>query len=75
MRELGQVTSNPPCEAGLVVRWILALAAVAYRSLSCTMGWACRSPWVVVEATYGWYWAADVIEAAGAELHLAHRSG
>jgi transposase len=32
-------------------------------------------PLVVVEATYGWYWAADVLEAAGAEVHLAHPLG
>ena len=25
-------------------------------------------PRVVVEATYGWYWAADVLEKAGAEV-------
>ena len=30
---------------------------------------------VVLEATYGWYWAADVLEAAGAEVHLAHPLG
>ena len=29
-------------------------------------------PKVVLEATYGWYWAADALEAAGAEVHLAH---
>ena len=33
------------------------------------------NPLVVVEATYGWYWAADVLEAAGAEVHLAHPLG
>jgi len=32
-------------------------------------------PEVVLEATYGWYWAADVLEAAGAEVHLAHPLG
>jgi transposase len=32
-------------------------------------------PLVVVEATYGWYWAVDVLEAAGAEVHLAHPLG
>ena len=32
-------------------------------------------PRVVVEATYGWYWAADVLEEAGAEVHLAHPLG
>jgi len=30
---------------------------------------------VVMEATYGWYWAADVVKASGAELHLAHPLG
>jgi transposase len=29
----------------------------------------------VLEATYGWYWAADVLEAAGARVHLAHPLG
>ena len=33
------------------------------------------SPRVVVEATYGWYWAADTLAAAGAEVHLAHPLG
>jgi transposase len=32
-------------------------------------------PRVVLEATYGWYWAADVLAAAGAEVHLAHPLG
>jgi transposase len=34
-----------------------------------------REPLVVVEATYGWYWAADTLAAAGAEVHLAHPLG
>jgi transposase len=34
-----------------------------------------KSPRVVLEATYGWYWAADVLEAAGADVHLAHPLG
>ncbi|MGS2619217.1 IS110 family transposase [Micromonospora sp. LZ34] len=34
-----------------------------------------RDPEVVLEATYGWYWAADVLTAAGARVHLAHPSG
>ena len=33
------------------------------------------SPRVVLEATYGWYWAADVLTEAGAEVHLAHPLG
>ena len=32
-------------------------------------------PRVVVEATYGWYWAVDVLEELGAEVHLAHPLG
>ncbi|MDZ7734304.1 MAG: IS110 family transposase [Acidimicrobiia bacterium] len=32
-------------------------------------------PEVVLEATYGWYWAADVLEASGANVHLAHPLG
>jgi transposase len=32
-------------------------------------------PGVVLEATYGWYWAADTLAAAGAEVHLAHPLG
>jgi len=32
-------------------------------------------PDVVLEATYGWYWAADVLAEAGAHVHLAHPLG
>jgi transposase len=32
-------------------------------------------PKVVLEATYGWYWAADTLADAGAEVHLAHPLG
>jgi transposase len=34
-----------------------------------------ENPGVVLEATYGWYWAADTLAAAGAEVHLAHPLG
>jgi transposase len=34
-----------------------------------------KNPRVVVEAAYGWYWAVDVLEEAGAEVHLAHPLG
>src|SRR6266436_3879052 len=34
-----------------------------------------KCPRVVLEATYGWYWAADALAAAGAEVHLAHPLG
>ena len=32
-------------------------------------------PRVVLEATYGWYWAVDALAQAGAEVHLAHPLG
>ena len=32
-------------------------------------------PEVVMEATYGWYWAADVLAEMGARVHLAHPLG
>ena len=28
-----------------------------------------------MEATYGWYWAVDALQAAGAQVHLAHPLG
>ena len=30
---------------------------------------------MILEATYGWYWAADVIQECGANVHLAHPLG
>jgi len=30
---------------------------------------------VVLEATYGWYWAADLLQEHGATVHLAHPLG
>jgi hypothetical protein len=30
---------------------------------------------VILEATYGWYWAADVIQECGGTVHLAHPLG
>src|SRR4029079_16892107 len=32
-------------------------------------------PEVVLEATYGWYWAVDALRAHGARVHLAHPLG
>ncbi len=32
-------------------------------------------PEVVLEATYGWYWAVDVLHECGAHVHLAHPLG
>jgi transposase len=34
-----------------------------------------EAPEVVLEATYGWYWAVDVLQEAGAQVHLAHPLG
>jgi hypothetical protein len=32
-------------------------------------------PEVALEATYGWYWAADLLQANGAKVHLVHPLG
>ena len=34
-----------------------------------------KNPNVVIEATYGWYWAADALAEFGATVHLAHPLG
>src|SRR6188768_4354046 len=34
-----------------------------------------EDPEVVLEATYGWYWAVDALQEAGARVHLAHPLG
>ncbi len=44
-------------------------------ALAAEIAKAGEGPEVVVEATYGYYWAADVIQDCGARLHLAHPSG
>jgi len=41
-------------------------------ALSLQLEEAGATPEVVVEATYGWYWAADALQACGAKVHLAH---
>ena len=41
-------------------------------SLAAALADAGPEPEVVMEATLGWYWAADVVEECGARLHLAH---
>ena len=32
-------------------------------------------PEVALESTYGWYWAADLLQAEGATVHLVHPLG
>jgi transposase len=39
------------------------------------MARAGEAPEVVLEATYGWYWAADTLAELGAGVHLAHPLG
>jgi transposase len=33
------------------------------------------APQVVLEATYGWYWAVETLQQLGAQVHLAHPLG
>jgi len=44
-------------------------------TLAEVVGRAGEHPEVVLEATYGWYWAADVLAETGATVHLAHPLG
>ena len=43
--------------------------------LADVMSRAGECPEVVLEATYGWYWAADALAELGASVHLAHPLG
>jgi transposase len=43
--------------------------------LAQAMADAGAEPEVVLESTYGWYWAADLLEDLGANVHLAHALG
>ncbi|MGO9406416.1 MAG: IS110 family transposase [Acidimicrobiales bacterium] len=43
--------------------------------LALAMANAGQDPEVALEATYGWYWAADLLEAEGAHVHLVHPLG
>jgi transposase len=44
-------------------------------TLAAEIAKAGERPQVVLEATYGWYWAVDVLRDAGADVHLAHPLG
>lgn len=44
-------------------------------ALACAIEKAGPDPQVVLEATYGWYWAVDLLQACGAQVHLAHPLG
>src|SRR3954462_12544957 len=54
-------------EAVQITNSPLALAEVMTR--------AGEHPEVVLEATYGWYWASDTLAECGAVTHLAHPLG
>jgi hypothetical protein len=54
-------------EAVRIVNDVERLASVMARAGHC--------PEVVLEATYGWYWAVDALQAGGANVHLAHPLG
>jgi len=43
--------------------------------LNAVMARAGSDPEVVLEATYGWYWAVDALQDVGANVHLAHPLG
>ena len=44
-------------------------------ALSLAVAEAGPNPEVAIEATYGWYWAVDALQAQGANVHLVHPSG
>src|ERR1035437_3975634 len=54
-------------EAVRIVNDVQRLASVMARAGHC--------PKVVLEATYGWYWAVDALQAGGVNVHLAHPFG
>jgi transposase len=55
--------------------WRTARITGSPAALRAGLARAGENPRVVLEATYGWYWAADTLAAAGAEVHLAHPLG
>jgi transposase len=44
-------------------------------ALSLALAEAGPDPEVAIEAAYGWYWAVDVLQAEGANVHLVHPRG
>jgi transposase len=44
-------------------------------ALSLAVAAAGPDPEVALEATYGWYWASDLLQANGATVHLVHPLG
>lgn len=44
-------------------------------ALAAALAEAGDNPEVAIEATYGWYWAVDALQEAGANVHLVNPSG
>ena len=44
-------------------------------ALALALAEAGPDPEVAIEATYGWYWAVDVLQAEGANVHLVNPNG
>jgi len=44
-------------------------------ALSAALAEAGPEPEVAIEATYGWYWAVDILQAEGAKIHLVDPLG
>jgi transposase len=44
-------------------------------ALAAVIADAGEKPEVIIEATYGWYWAVDLLQQLGANVHLASPSG
>ena len=59
----------------LVRCWRRCGSSTTWTRLDRVMARAGEDPEVVLEATYGWYWAVDALQAAGARVHLAHPLG
>lgn len=70
-RRRSVIVHDDPGGGGLVTTRI-DNSAVA---LAAAVAAAGERPEVVLEATYGWYWAADALAGAGAVVHLAHPLG
>jgi hypothetical protein len=68
-------------------RWVIVRVSAAGEKLSgvrvaneplaiaAAVAEAGPDPEVVVEATYGWYWVVELLQANGARVHLANRQG
>jgi transposase len=55
-----------------ITRWPTYVVDPSVTPLEGTPTKAGPAPEVALEATYGWYWAADLLSECGARVHLAH---